>query len=127
MADASVEVQKAFYSAVVAAAAPVPVYDHVPQTAKPPYVQIGDSSVTRAGTKNTIAQEHLLTIQIFGDEAGRKSVKEIMARINDALEGNRLEVEGFVATQLFFVTSDAIIDAEGLRARVTASYKMWTS
>lgn len=64
----------------------VKVYDHLPQGSTAPYVVIGDDTAIDSDTKTHNGWEVTLTIHCWDfEKAGRKSVKEIMRQLYEAL------------------------------------------
>lgn len=69
------------------------VFDFVPASAQPPYVVIGDDTCIDRSDKLTNGWEATLTIHCWDfEKAGRKSVKQIMSAIYDALHRQEASV-----------------------------------
>jgi hypothetical protein len=89
------------YSPLVTALGAANVYDFLPESATPPYVVIGDDTSINAGTKTENGWDFTITIHCWDYlKAGRKSVKNIMGLIYDALHDYALPVSGFSLTYL---------------------------
>jgi Protein of unknown function (DUF3168) len=72
------------------------VFDFVSESAKPPFVRIGDDTAIDWGTKSTHGWETTVTIHCWDFEvSGRKSVKAILSAIYDALHEQTIAVAGF--------------------------------
>lgn len=79
------------------------VYDFVPETAEPPYVVIGDDTLTEWDTKSRNGWDATVTIHAWSYEtAGRKQVKSILSAIHDALHRQEpaVTVSGFTLVEL---------------------------
>ncbi|SDP03832.1 DUF3168 domain-containing protein [Phyllobacterium sp. OV277] len=73
------------------------VYDHVPEQAVFPYITLGTTSTYDWSTFTERGSEHFLTLHIWNRGTGRKTVFEIMGRLDSLavlpafkLEGHRL-------------------------------------
>lgn len=81
------------YSPLTTALGGNKVYDFVPETAKPPFVVIGDDALVDNDTKSTAGWEATITIHCWDfEKAGRKSVKTILSHIHDALHWQRANI-----------------------------------
>ena len=86
------------YSALTTALGGSKVYDHVPQDTDAPFVVIGDDTAIDFDTKSNNGWEITLTIHCWDfEKAGRKSIKNIMGHIYDALHKSEsnITVTGF--------------------------------
>jgi hypothetical protein len=73
------------------------IFDSVPQGTPFPYVTLAHSDVTDWSTGTETGDEHIVTLHVWSRDAGRKSVHEIIDRIqtllhdqSPALTGHRL-------------------------------------
>ncbi len=81
------------------------VYDFVPASAQPPYVVIGDDTVSDWSDKATNGWEVTMTLHCWDyEKAGRKSVKAILSAIYDALhrQESNVTVTGFTLIEIRF-------------------------
>ena len=81
------------------------VFDFVPATAKPPYVLIGDDTITDNSTKTESAWEAVMTLHCWdAEKAGRKSVKSILDQMYAALHLKEvnINISGFSLVQMRF-------------------------
>lgn len=91
------------YSALTTELGGAKVYDHVPQGTAAPYVLIGDDTLIESDTKTGNGWELTITVHTWDFlRAGRKTVKEIMEHIYDALhkQETNVTVSGFSLTYL---------------------------
>ncbi|WP_337187594.1 DUF3168 domain-containing protein [Phenylobacterium sp.] len=90
------------------------VYDFVPEDAQPPFVVIGDDTLTTSDDKTANAWEATLTIHAWDFErTGRKSVKSILSAIYDALHRQEasLTVAGFTLVEIVHEFEQTFQDA----------------
>lgn len=71
------------------------VYDVVPQNTALPYVEIGDGETITLAADVVNVSELRLSIDVWGDTAGRKNVLTIMNRIYALLHLGTLTLSGF--------------------------------
>lgn len=91
--DPAVAVQTALYEAIVAAVAPVKVYDHVPEKAPYPYVAL-DGQDNRPRDRLAERQDEIfLYLSIWSRDRGSKRVLEIIAAIREAIHLQRFPLE----------------------------------
>lgn len=126
MSDASLVVQKAIFDAVSAAVSPAPVFDHIPQDQPPPYVTVGDDTISYDDSKTSFGQEHSITIQVFSGRRGRVEAKTLMAQVYAALHQQRLVISGQTATPVKFEFGDSFMEPDGVHARVVHRYRLKT-
>ncbi len=88
--DRSWLVQKALFERLSTGLVPVAVYDAVPQGASYPYVVIGDEIADNADFVASAKEQRLIYLSVWSIYEGQKEVKEIMGRIHDLLNRQRL-------------------------------------
>ncbi|WP_238537791.1 DUF3168 domain-containing protein, partial [Zavarzinella formosa] len=91
------------YAPLVSALGSAKIYDHVPQDIDAPYVVIGDDTTLDWDTKSRDGWEFTLTLHCWDYQtAGRKSVKNILSLIHDALHNKQasVTVSGFTLVML---------------------------
>ena len=77
------------------------IYDFAPESAQPPYVLIGDDTLTDWDTKSKFGWECTVIIHAWSfEKAGRKEVKTILGHVFDALHQQSLTVTGFSLIQI---------------------------
>jgi Protein of unknown function (DUF3168) len=118
MSRASWALQKAIY---ISLAAHVPliaevtgIYDAPPQDAAFPYITIGDDIVSDASAKAMAATDHRLVIHVWSRGPGKGQVKQLLARVQDALDLQPPAPTGFMLGWLRFLQSTVLTDADGL-------------
>lgn len=99
------------YAALTAVICTGKIYDFVPQSIEPPYVCIGNDTLSYNDTKSANAWEASIYIHCWSYEnAGRKTTKTIMGHIYDALHNNasNVTVTGFSLLYLYCELQDTI-------------------
>lgn len=114
MSLVSWNLQQALYARLSAALAPVLVYDDAPTTAPFPYVTLGEQTSTGGGDKTQDAEELTVTLHAWSRKAGRKEVKDLLARVYDALHNQELAVPGFAPVTLRHEFSNDFLEPETL-------------
>lgn len=99
MTDPSLAVQVGLYQ-LLSTALDCPVYDHVPEDARPPYVVIDYEVAIARNALNRRRDERLLYISVWSDYPGQAEVKRLMADIGAALHGHRLELPSGLSTSI---------------------------
>lgn len=95
------------------------VFDHVPPQAEFPYITFGTASTYDWSTSTERGGEHLLTLHVWTHRASRKTVFDIMDRIEQLLPSGPLPLEGhtLVSIRLEY-TQTALADSRGSFAGV---------
>lgn len=126
--DGSNALAKAIYTSLSAANVGASVFDHVPESQARPYVEVGDIQTEDWGTKDTDGTEHVAEIHVYTGERGRKTCRDIMLAIHDALHHQTLTVEGNQTVLVHFDSSEVERESDGLtyhgvtRFRVLLNY-----
>lgn len=100
MPNAGWALQKAVYeklsadSALTTMMGGMRIHDDVPRGLEPPYVTLGQSTVTDWSTGSDQGHEHVLTLHVWSRERGRRQVHEIMGGVRSALHDAALAPEG---------------------------------
>ena len=89
------------------------VYDHVPRGASFPYVTFGQSVERDWSTGGEDGSEHILTLHVWSQSAGRKQAEAIMAAMRRALHDRSLALSGYRLINLRHEFSDARRDPDG--------------
>ena len=92
-----------------------PVYDAVPAGTAPPYLTLGEASVTDWSTKSSAGCEIILRLHVWSAYAGMSEAAGIMDAVSGALTGNPLVVAGYAVSLLRPVEHRLERDANGLR------------
>lgn len=90
------------------------VYDFVPSGTNPPYVTIGDDTMNWDGTMTVDWQDATLTIHSWAYGEGRKSCKDIMSAVYDALHKVSLSVTGKTHVSTLFEFADIFQEDDGI-------------
>jgi len=107
------EIQKAVY-AVLSGALSVPVYDHVPQDTKYPYVVVGDDTSVPFDTDDSLGSESTVTVHVWSQYRGRSEVKALLQEIYDALHRQDVAVENATTIESIAEFQETIVEADGL-------------
>ena len=99
MTDPSLATQAGIYQRLVDAL-DCPVYDHVPEDARPPYVVIDYEVTSNADLLARRMDSRLLYLSIWSDYPGQAEVKTIAAAISGALHNQRLTIPSGRSTQI---------------------------
>lgn len=103
--------------------APVPVFDHVPQSIAYPYIVIGDGSSVDWGTKDSVGTEQDVQIEVWSRYRGRKEAHQISARIYDRLHEQALSVADQQCVLIRFESEERTREADGQSYRVALRYR----
>ena len=101
--QAGIYARLAGYAPLTAALGGQKVFDHVPAKFPPPYVRIGEDTLSEFDTKTEEGWDCTITIHAWDfEKAGRKSVKELLSHIFDALHRQELNmaVAGFTLVEI---------------------------
>jgi hypothetical protein len=109
MASPAEELQRAVWSVLAAALAPVPVFDRVPETAAKPYVSFGPEYAIGDYDDGIDGFEITLQIDIWTVSVGRLECKELMESVRKTLRGASLTL-----------TTHAVVDGRMELTRLTA-------
>lgn len=90
--DAEYAIREALYG-VLSSALPIPVYDHVPDAAQFPYVEIGDGILVPWRTKTSGGEQATIQIHVWSKYSGFKEVIELSKLIVDTLTAQDIRVE----------------------------------
>jgi hypothetical protein len=86
MTDLAAALQKAVYDRLVAMVTLAPVFEHVPETQRPPVTFIADMSMENQGTKDDPLYRFDLTIATFSPVRGRKALSAIQTQVRNGLD-----------------------------------------
>ncbi|MGH0775291.1 DUF3168 domain-containing protein [Bacillus mobilis] len=111
MAIASIELQKAVFSALNNK--PYPVYDAVPAQSPMPHITIGEEVLLRDSTKTEKRTQHSITIHCWSKENGTKQVKEMMDKTLVTLLDQPISVQGFYCAYKELTLSQTIKEIDG--------------
>ena len=89
------------------------IYDHVPRGAAFPYVTFGQSVERDWSTGSDAGSEHILTLHVWSQTAGRKQAEAILAAMRAALHDRALALSGYRLINLRHEFSDARRDPDG--------------
>jgi hypothetical protein len=104
--NASWALQKAIYQALANEAVLTAllgagkIFDDVPQGASFPYLTIGQATARDWSTATEEGCEHILTLQAWSKDAGRKGIAAIMQAVHDILHGAPLALEDHILINL---------------------------
>lgn len=110
--NAELDIQKAVFAKL--GTLTVPVYDAVPDNAKPPYVVIGDDTLAPFDTDGASGFEATISIHTWSTYRGRKEIKEMQGAIYDLLHRAQLTFSGYTFLGCDSELSESFIDADGV-------------
>ena len=119
MTSAGWSLQRAVFAALIADSKVVGllggerVYDHVPRGAAFPYVTFGQSVERDWSTGSDDGSEHILTLHVWSQSAGRKQADTIMAAMRAVLHDRMLALNGYRLINLRHEFADARRDPDG--------------
>lgn len=99
------------------------VFDHVPQDTAYPFVTIGEAQIRDWSNVERQGTEQQITLRVWSREAGRKQASGIMERIVTVLNNASLTVSGQTLRHLRFVSSNILLQDDGLTMRGTLVFR----
>lgn len=115
MADASVAIQKAIYSALNGnIGSGVGVYNFTPQNTPYPYVVIGGNEIISDDFFVERKSECFFYISVWSQEKGNKQVLEIISAIDTALHRKKLPLEFGAMIDCIVKRKSNNLDADGV-------------
>lgn len=145
--SASVEIQRAVYTALrfnaplVSLLATDPnagsptaaaVFDHVPQSATPedaeafPYVVLGAETQAEFDTDDQVGRETTMTIHTWSRARGLKETKEIMDAIKSVLHDATLSISGETFVLCLQEFAEAMVDPDGMTRHGVQRFRIIT-
>lgn len=126
MTSAAFALQKAIHSTLVADTAVTSslggsrVYDEVPRGAPLPYITFGLTTERDWSSGSDQGSEHLVTLHVWSQAAGRKQTAEVIEALRSALHDTPLTLTGHRLVNLRheFSESRREADGEGFRGLV---------
>ena len=89
------------------------VFDNVPEGTAYPYVSIGDDVLSDWGSHTFDGASCDVSVHSWARELGRKSVKDIMARVYTLLHNVDLSVSGFSTVACRMENEQTFLDPDG--------------
>lgn len=108
------EVQAAFFDALKPALDPVPVLDCAGPNQTFPYVTIGEFIGEQLDTLNEQALDLELTVHVWSRQAGMQECQQLMTRVKDALDRQRLPAAGFQWVDTIWEYAQTLREPDGL-------------
>ena len=108
------EVQAAMFAALVPALAPVPVLDAAGPNQAYPYVTIGEVVGDQADTLNEQGVNLAWTVHVWSRQSGMQETQQLMARVKDALDRQRLPATGFQWVDTVWMNAQTLRDPDGV-------------
>lgn len=71
------------------------VYDHVPEDAEHPYVEIGETTQTADNTLDGFGRQQVVTLHVWSKHRGFKEALQIEDRLTELLDHQPLTLSGF--------------------------------
>jgi hypothetical protein len=107
------QIQKAVFT-ILTGALDVPVFDHVPQDTKYPYIVVGDDTSVPWDTDDSTGTESTVTIHAWSQYRGRAEVKDLLAQIYDALHRQDIAIEDVHVIESIAEFQQTIVESDGL-------------
>jgi hypothetical protein len=108
------EVQAAVFAALVPAVAPVPVQDQAGPNQVFPYVTIGEFLGSQTDTLRDQAVDLELTVHVWSRQAGMQECQQLMTKVKDALDRQRLPAAGFQWVDTIWTYALTLREPDGL-------------
>lgn len=126
-----VAVQDAIYAALSGSAAlqalignPARLYDHVPEDAAFPYVELGEVSARRFDSASRGGLDCQLTLNVWSRYQGRREAKQILDAIYGVLHDGTLSVAGNAHVLTSFQSAETRRDDDGLTYHGVVKYRV---
>ena len=123
--------QDAIYAALAGSATvqaliggPARLYDHVPEDAAFPYVELGEVSARRFDSTSRSGLDCALTLNVWSRYGGRREAKQILDAIYGVLHDGSLSVAGNAHVLTSFQSAETRRDADGLTYHGIARYRV---
>ena len=117
--NAQSELQKGVYDTLINTSAVTDllggpsVYDHVPHSARFPYLTLGQIFCLDWSTGSEIGQEHRLTIHVWSRAGGQKEAQEIAGAVSAALHDATIALNEHALINLRFESSEVRRERDG--------------
>jgi hypothetical protein len=102
------------------------VFDAVPRGAAFPYIVIGETEETAAGTATGDASEHTLTVHIWSRGSGHREIKGAATAVRAALDGTPLALDGHTLVNFVFSSADFSRRSDGETYRAILRFRAVT-
>jgi hypothetical protein len=133
MTSASWALQQAVFAALAAddnikdiVDDPPRIYDSVPRGAAFPYIVIGESRESDAGTATDAAMVHTLTIHVWSRAPGTRESRVAAAAVLDALNGAQLAITGHTLVDLRWLDTDTRREGDGETIHASLRFRALT-
>jgi hypothetical protein len=103
---------------------PVRLYDHVPEDAAFPYVELGEVNARRFDSQSRSGLDCTLTLNVWSRYRGRREVKQILDATYGALHDGALSIAGNAHVLTSFQSAETRRDADGLTYHGVARYRV---
>lgn len=119
MSSAAFALQKALHATLIADAAVLAslggprIYDDVPRGEPAPYVSLGLTTERDWSTGSEAGSEHVVTLHVWSDAAGRRQAAEIVCALRSAVHDAALAVSGHRLVNLRHEFSETRREADG--------------
>lgn len=126
-----VAVQDAIYAALSGSAAlqalignPARLYDHVPENAAFPYVELGEVNARRFDSASRSGLDCALTLNVWSRYQGRREAKQILDAIYGVLHDGGLSIAGNAHVLTVFQSAETKRDVDGLTYHGIVKYRV---
>ena len=108
------EVQTALVAALGPALAPVPVLDQVGPNQAYPYIALGEFVGDPADTLNEQGANLDVTVHVWSRQPGMQETQQLMTRVKDALDRQRLPAAGFQWVDTIWTNALTLREPDGI-------------
>ena len=121
-------VQKAVLEALgIALAGDVPVYDHVPDDALFPFVELSSQQVLDNDADGMPGFEHNFFLTVWSEYRGQKEIWEILGRIHTGLHDRKLILESGTQVNCRVTGQRTELDQDGLTYQGAVTLRIVTN
>jgi hypothetical protein len=100
------------------------IYDGVPNSAKYPYINIGDLIETPFNTFGRSGRRVTITLHVWSQYSGYKEALTIYGRINELVDGQEFTLNGHTFILSRFEQAEPMLDADGITRHIPIQYEV---
>lgn len=103
-----------------------PIYDHVPQGTKAPYINIGEDTSIEWDTDTELGSESTITIHVWSTKPGRSECKQLMQEVYDSLHRQMLYSNGIIYVNCVWEFAESFLDPDGVTRHGVMRFRIIT-
>jgi hypothetical protein len=119
------EILKKLVSEMVIAAAPVAVYESVPNGAAYPYIEMGDYQQMRDDILNSEKNHSILRIYLWSQYRGYSQALEVLSRIKERIHNQSYAITGGVISNVVVQDFQTHKDADNITYNGIMTAHVW--